>query len=172
MDGGSAGFVGSGIVDVCVAGGSDSYGDIFHTVRRQDVGEGGDEQSVAGLGGYGGEGGFEGGEDEIGIVVAGDHGVGGEPVRARSDAGYDAGGVDAGYGREYGVVSAEEYPFAGEAGEVGGKVVSDLRGLESVEGGDEDVGHGDIVSFSLALAIGADNSHSGGFHDNDWALLQ
>ena len=75
-------------------------------------------------------------------MVAGDHGIGWESVRAGSDAGGDAGGVDAGYGREDGVVMLEEYALVGEAGEVGGEVVSDLGGLESVEGGDEDVGHG------------------------------
>ena len=36
----------------------------------------------------------------------------------------------------------KEHALVGEASEVGGQVMSNLRRLESIKGGDEDVGHG------------------------------
>ena len=64
-------------------------------------------------------------------------------MRTGVAAGNDAGGVDAGYGGEYGVVALEEDAFVGESGEVGREVGADLGGLESIECGDEDGGHGE-----------------------------
>ena len=138
----AARYVGVRVVDVCVAGRADSDGDVLHAALGENIRQRGREKRLARRAPQLFERGFERREHAGRVEIPRDHDIRRQPVPARLPSRDHARRVHAGNGREHGMMILEEDALIREPRQIGRQLRSNLRGLQPVEHGDENLRHG------------------------------